>query len=122
MFADFSDLIEECGRELELQRRRRKPKVNGRKRQPELEAPVCFVGSLQNPRDSELQELPENQRRESVRSLYTTLDLCLGGVGEDFESDQIRDPVDDVVYEVYAIRPWGAEGNFNRYLVRRVGQ
>lgn len=122
MLTDFGPEIADCGRELLLIRRPRAKLVRGRKRaQPELSG-VPFVGSLQNPRDQDLQELPEGQRRDGVRSLYTAHRLVMGEVGDDYETDQIHDPVGDLRYEVFADRDWCAEGRFYRYLLRKVGQ
>lgn len=121
-FADFSGVIAMCARELELIRQPRVATVQGRKRAIDEMPSQCITGSLQNPRDQELEELPELQRRDGVRSLYTTCKLKMGEVDDEYETDQILDPVTGILYEVAAERDWFAEGGYYRYILQKVGQ
>jgi hypothetical protein len=122
VFADLAPTVSIAGRSLNLIKRPRARIVNGRKRAQPPHPPVCITGSLQNPRERELQELPELQRTEGIKSLYVTQRLCLGDIGDEFESDHIEDPATELVYEVFAERDWGSEGAYYRYLLREVGQ
>ncbi len=119
---DMSETLELCSRDFCLIRRPRARMVNGRKRAVDPQPERLIRGSMQKPRNADMQDLPEGQRLEQVHSFYTSCELALGEPGEVFESDQLRDPVTGRTYEVFSVRDWVAEGNYRRYLVRKVGQ
>lgn len=73
------------------------------------------IGSIQPMTAEELQFLPEGQRSDEVRKLYTEVELR----AED-EPDHVE--FDGITYEVQADLDWKNAGNYLRYKLVKAGQ
>ena len=120
MILDLGVVVDCFGQEIGIIRRRRGKYVNGRYSRVDDEQHLACLASVQRPRDEDREQLPENQRTEEAISIYTTMELKVGRVGEEHEPDQVC--FNDAIYEVVSKRNWQHQGAYSRYIAVRVGQ
>lgn len=120
MIDDFADVIAELG-ETFTARRGTAPTFDaaGRAIDPAPGATFSIVASVQPISGEELKRLPEGERSEDLRELYTTAELHTANPAAGTRADEVI--IEGEAFEVERVHPWRMAG-FTKCIVRRINR